>query len=295
MEKIDNECGTTALVCILLGRRILTCSVGDCRAVLVKRDRTVLELSFDHTLEREDEQLRITSTSSGRVVPGTSNTLRLVPSESAYDLDTIKKKKLALGMSRSMGHPILSKFGCISEPDFTFVDVSDGDVLVIATDGVFGVLSNEEVGGIVLENLNPAKTSNLIVKTCTNFCEEDMTDADNTTALVVNFSELSPVVPASPSKRKEKEEISTKSPKKMKPEAPKSPKSPKTHETNHLTPFKLYCKEKREEIEKKMPNAKKSEVNKFLSESWKNESDEIQSKYNEMSKQEKQKFLQQKK
>jgi hypothetical protein len=52
------KCGTTALVALLLGRRVYVANVGDSRAVLCRRGRCI-ELSTDHKPGDSAERLRI--------------------------------------------------------------------------------------------------------------------------------------------------------------------------------------------------------------------------------------------
>ena len=55
---LANQCGATAVVCIILGNKLICANVGDARAVL-GRGSKALDLSLDHKASREDEQERI--------------------------------------------------------------------------------------------------------------------------------------------------------------------------------------------------------------------------------------------
>ena len=55
------------------------------------------------------------------------------------------KSKPGLAMSRSLGDTVASKLGVISIPDiFEFTLTSFHKILIIASDGIWGVLSNEK-------------------------------------------------------------------------------------------------------------------------------------------------------
>eukprot|EP01091_Cochliopodium_minus_P017636 TRINITY_DN6963_c1_g3_i1.p1 TRINITY_DN6963_c1_g3~~TRINITY_DN6963_c1_g3_i1.p1 ORF type:complete len:315 (+),score=93.51 TRINITY_DN6963_c1_g3_i1:938-1882(+) len=203
LSKMPEECGTTALLMVMSGDLLITCNVGDCRALIFRKSEEkgsksldCFELSNDHSLDREDEVERITSTTEGQVVEGSSGDWRLIPSSAAYELSIVKAKKLALGMSRSFGHVILSKFGAICEPEFTVHQIKDGDMLVAATDGVWGILENDEVGHIVdVYRSNPSSIASRIVSTVKQRCLKDDTTCDNTTCLVTHFTEKNKITP----------------------------------------------------------------------------------------------------
>ena len=234
----------------MYGDKIVTCNVGDCRALVFNKNDEeenfeIVELSVDQCLEREDEKERIVSTSKGQVVTGTSGSLRLIPSASDYDLETVISKKLALGMSRSFGHVVLSNYGAISIPEFTFYTLKDGDILVLflflfcfflffsfflskifkvaATDGVWGILDNEQVGYIATSNdSNPAVIAKKIVESVKLDCEEEENASDNTTVLVACFTDKKvSSKPKEKSKPKSKPKIAKKEVKKNSPKIPK--------------------------------------------------------------------------
>lgn len=55
----DLYCGTTALVVLLQGNRLITANLGDCRAVLCNSSGTARPLSIDHKPSRPEERKRI--------------------------------------------------------------------------------------------------------------------------------------------------------------------------------------------------------------------------------------------
>ena len=62
---------------------------------------------------------------------GGEGTLRVVPAEGDFPIEEIRRKKLGLATSRSLGHVILSKYGVSSQPEFFTADLEDGDKLVL--------------------------------------------------------------------------------------------------------------------------------------------------------------------
>ena len=57
-EKLSKQCGSTAVVCLLFGQKLVCANLGDARAVLSREGRWV-ELSQDYKASRKDEQERI--------------------------------------------------------------------------------------------------------------------------------------------------------------------------------------------------------------------------------------------
>lgn len=51
---VCNSCGATAVVCVLLGNKLICANVGDARAILCRNGKAV-DLSVDHKASREDE------------------------------------------------------------------------------------------------------------------------------------------------------------------------------------------------------------------------------------------------
>ena len=57
-QEVANVCGATAVVCIIMGNKLICANVGDARAILC-RNTKALDLSVDHKASREDEIERI--------------------------------------------------------------------------------------------------------------------------------------------------------------------------------------------------------------------------------------------
>lgn len=135
--------GTTAVVAIVHGRQLTCANVGDSRIVLGTVRKGIvapLALTTDHLPEDPLEKERIEK-AGGRV-----------ESWAPAGLDTgpprvwLKEKRIpGLSISRVIGDEILS--GIVSsEPDVSTHQLAEEDrFLIVATDGIWGVMSNEEV------------------------------------------------------------------------------------------------------------------------------------------------------
>ncbi|KAL6501051.1 putative protein phosphatase 2C 33 [Orobanche hederae] len=138
--------GTTAVALVKQGKDIVIGNVGDSRAVLGTRDKnnllTAVQLTVDlkPNLPAEEERIR---KCKGRVFA-----LEDEPEVARVWLPNINSPGLA--MARAFGDFCLKQFGLISVPEISYRRISDEDeFIVLATDGIWDVLSNEEVVRIV--------------------------------------------------------------------------------------------------------------------------------------------------
>ncbi|MED6113695.1 hypothetical protein PIB30_073175 [Stylosanthes scabra] len=146
-SEFDSFCsGTTAVTLVRQGQHLVIGNVGDSRAVLCTRDHNdslipvQLTTDFKPSLPREAERIRLYK---GRIFG-----LPHEPEIARVWLPNIDSPGLA--MSRAFGDYCLKDFGVISLPDVSYHHISDKDeFVVLATDGIWDVLSNREVLGIV--------------------------------------------------------------------------------------------------------------------------------------------------
>ena len=126
--------------------KAMCANIGDSRAVLARPGAigwNHFALSSDHSMNRADEVARVQA-NNGVIVLGLGGVKRVVPS-SGVSWPEIRKKKLALAMTRALGHPVLRHHGVSAEPEVENFDVQAGDRIIIASDGLWDVLSNAEV------------------------------------------------------------------------------------------------------------------------------------------------------
>ncbi|PUZ74737.1 hypothetical protein GQ55_1G089600 [Panicum hallii var. hallii] len=145
----DLDCsfsGTTAVCAIKQGRDLIVANLGDSRAVLATMSDTgylrAVQLTTDQKPNLPQEAERI-KRCNGRVfaLKDEPSVLRVwLPGEDCP----------GLAMARSLGDFRLKRHGVVSEPQVAHRRVERGDLFIIlATDGVWDVLSNEEVVSIV--------------------------------------------------------------------------------------------------------------------------------------------------
>ncbi|KAK9054758.1 hypothetical protein SSX86_025837 [Deinandra increscens subsp. villosa] len=117
--------GSTAVVALICSSHIVVANCGDSRAVLY-RGKEAIALSNDHKPNRDDEYARIEA-AGGKVIQWKGHRVFGV-----------------LAMSRSIGDGYLKPW-IIPEPEITFTArVREDEVLILASDGLWDVISNEE-------------------------------------------------------------------------------------------------------------------------------------------------------
>ncbi|VVA96252.1 unnamed protein product [Arabis nemorensis] len=144
---VDCFCsGTTAVTLIKQGQYLVVGNVGDSRAVMGTRDSAnalvAVQLTVDLKPNLPAEAERIKKC-RGRVFA-----LRDEPEVCRVWLPNCDSPGLA--MARAFGDFCLKDFGLISVPDVSFRRLTEKDeFIVLATDGIWDVLSNEDVVAIV--------------------------------------------------------------------------------------------------------------------------------------------------
>lgn len=138
--------GSTAVTILKQGTTLFIANIGDSRAILGSRDSNgsmmALQLTVDLKPDLPKEAERIKEC-NGRVFA-----MRDEPDVSRVWLPHDNAPGLA--MARAFGDFCLKNYGVISVPEFARRDLTERDLfIVLASDGVWDVLSNEEVVRIV--------------------------------------------------------------------------------------------------------------------------------------------------
>ncbi|XVF28273.1 hypothetical protein REPUB_Repub15cG0015600 [Reevesia pubescens] len=153
--------GTTALSIIKQGEHLVIANVGDSRAVLATTsddgNLVPLQLTVDFKPNIPEEAERITQ-SNGRVF-----CMRDEPG--VYRVWMPNGDTPGLALSRAFGDYCVKEFGLISVPDVTQRKITSRDQFVIlATDGVWDVISNEEAVEIVSSTEDREKSAKRLVQ-----------------------------------------------------------------------------------------------------------------------------------
>ncbi|OIT38032.1 PREDICTED: probable protein phosphatase 2C 72 [Nicotiana attenuata] len=162
LEKLDFSCsGTTAVVAIRQDDDLIIANLGDSRAVLGRKteegtiEAVQLTTDLKPSLPSEAERIR---NCGGRVLAleKEAHIQRVwLPNEDAP----------GLAMSRAFGDFMLKNYGIISRPDVSYHHLSPNDqFLVLASDGVWDVLSNDQVVSIVCSTKDGAAAAKAVIE-----------------------------------------------------------------------------------------------------------------------------------
>lgn len=144
-EKQEMRDGTTAVAAYIRGGKLWVANVGDSRAVL-SRKGVAKALSEDHRPNIESEQHRIESRGG-----------------TVFHMGSWRVEGV-LAVTRAIGDKDLKK--CVTaHPHIVQLDLSAGDeLLVLATDGLWDVMSNQEVVDEALRHDDPSVAASALVR-----------------------------------------------------------------------------------------------------------------------------------
>jgi protein phosphatase len=122
---------TTIVVAALAGDRLYVMHLGDSRAYLL-RDRTIYQLVSDHTWAQEAVATGVISVEEAATHPGRNQLLRYLGAHKGIALD------------RGIIAPETNRRD-------EYLLVQDGDVILVCTDGLHNLVSEEEIKQVILE------------------------------------------------------------------------------------------------------------------------------------------------
>jgi serine/threonine protein phosphatase PrpC len=182
--------GSTAVACLVRPDAVIVANAGDSRAVL-SRNGSAVDLSNDHKPHLPDEQARITK-AGGKV------------RVQRYGSHSISRLNCALSVSRGMGDlrfkrnlklsPEEQVLSCVPEMKVCSRTEED-EFLVIACDGVWDMMSSQDVVDFVMEYLPALRCGSIapsdvvlkIFEKCISYDPVDYLGTDNMTMVLVVF------------------------------------------------------------------------------------------------------------
>ncbi|KAI3915274.1 hypothetical protein MKX01_035533 [Papaver californicum] len=169
-KDFDSSCsGTTAVTILKQDQDLVIANLGDSRAVMGRiseGELKAVQLTIDHKPEWPKEAERIRNC-GGRVIPhkGEPDVHRVWSADDDY---------MSLAMARAFGDFHLKDYGVIAIPQITHIRLTKEDqFIVLATDGVWDVLTNEEVASIVWSIENKELAAKAVVKAASAACRHD--------------------------------------------------------------------------------------------------------------------------
>ena len=144
-----NYSGTCACLVFIKDDICTIANLGDSRAVLCRtnKDINAIELSWDHKPTRKDEKSRILL-NGGKVEKLNYNGDWFGPYRVWID-----EEGPGYGMTRTLGDIYSKKIGLISKPEIEHIKLKKSDqFIILASDGLWEVMSSAEAVGFVLHN-----------------------------------------------------------------------------------------------------------------------------------------------
>ncbi|TMW54845.1 hypothetical protein DOY81_000078 [Sarcophaga bullata] len=138
-KKTTNIAGTTALIAIIQGSRLIVANVGDSRGVMCNSRGIAIPLSFDHKPQQVRERKRIHDAGGFIAFRGVWRVAGI------------------LATSRALGdYPLKDKNLVIANPDILTFDLNDHKptFLILASDGLWDTFTNEEACSFIKEHIN---------------------------------------------------------------------------------------------------------------------------------------------
>ena len=168
----DVRCsGATCVLAILHGKHLTLANCGDSRAVIARRTANGSinghPLTTDHKPDNVDERKRIVACGGQvgcrhvLVQQGRGHPVSMPVGPCRVWYQNRVGETLGLAMSRSLGDAVAHKCGVSAEPEIFehTVDTSD-EFVIVATDGVFDVLDNQQVVQIAFNAMTAAAPGN---------------------------------------------------------------------------------------------------------------------------------------
>jgi len=181
--------GTTAIVCYITNGKMFSCNTGDSRAVLAKKQAgskafKAVPLSSDHKPDRPDEKKRIQE-SKGRVEPCKGLKGEDIGPPRVW---LMHQDVPGLAMTRSFGDVVASSVGVSSKPEIWDRQIDGDDVfMILASDGVWEFISNQEAVDLVAKAEQPQEACKLLCDEATRRWQKEEEVVDDITALIVYF------------------------------------------------------------------------------------------------------------
>ncbi|XP_015575386.1 probable protein phosphatase 2C 11 [Ricinus communis] len=158
----QKDAGSTASTAVLLGDRLLVANVGDSR-VVASRAGSAIPLSIDHKPDRSDERQRIEEAGGFIIWAGT------------WRVGGV------LAVSRAFGDKLLKPY-VVAEPEIQEEEIDGVDFIIVASDGLWNVLSNQDAVALVRDIADAEAASRKLIQEA-----YARGSSDNITCVVVRF------------------------------------------------------------------------------------------------------------
>uniref|UniRef100_A0A1D1Y2H2 protein-serine/threonine phosphatase n=1 Tax=Anthurium amnicola TaxID=1678845 RepID=A0A1D1Y2H2_9ARAE len=158
----QKDAGSTASTAVLIGDKLLVANVGDSRVVAC-RAGSAIPLSIDHKPDRSDERQRIENAGGFVIWAGT------------WRVGGV------LAVSRAFGDKLLKQY-VVAEPEIEEEQIEGVEFLIIASDGLWNVVSNKDAVDIVHPISDAEASARKLIEAASA-----RGSTDNITCIVVRF------------------------------------------------------------------------------------------------------------
>uniref|UniRef100_A0A023F8K4 Putative serine/threonine protein phosphatase n=1 Tax=Triatoma infestans TaxID=30076 RepID=A0A023F8K4_TRIIF len=168
-KKTMDVAGTTVLIALVEGSKLIVANVGDSRGVMCDFKGRAIPLSFDHKPQQSREKKRIEEAGG------------------SVSFNGVWRVAGILATSRAMGdYPLKDKKLVIADPDILTFDLSDHkpQFLILASDGLWDTFSNEEAVSFIKSRLHEPHFGAKSI-TLQSYYRGSL---DNITVLVINLT-----------------------------------------------------------------------------------------------------------
>ena len=182
----SNFSGSTCLIIFQLGNTIISSNVGDSRALLIKSNKEIIELSHDQKPENETEKKRIEE--MGGIVSQCNDLYDDGKEGGPFRIWMKGCDYPGIAMSRSIGDNLAHSIGVISEPEIlTFNLNEESKLIILGSDGVWQYLRNEEIIDVIFGEKDDKENmcKKIINKAVNKFVENDEYIVDDITVSLV--------------------------------------------------------------------------------------------------------------
>jgi serine/threonine protein phosphatase PrpC len=178
--------GSTAVIAVVRGKRMTVANVGDSRLILLSHTAchgiAAHAVTRDHKPERPDERARLLG--SGSDVRKNEQDDPQAP----FRVYVRGQQVPGLAMSRSLGDVVAHSVGVLSAPEFHETELKATDsTILIATDGLFDVLSNAEIASVAGADANARDVADRLVQRAADRYDECNEEPDDITVIVATI------------------------------------------------------------------------------------------------------------
>jgi len=186
----SNFSGSTCIIIFQIGNNIISSNVGDSRALLIKENKEIIELSHDQKPENENEKKRIEE--MGGIVSQCNDLYDDGKEGGPFRIWMKGCDYPGIAMSRSIGDKIAHSIGVINEPEIIEFNLDElSKFIILGSDGVFQHLNNNEINDIIFEEkekIGEIICKKVINKAINKFIENDEYVVDDITISFISIN-----------------------------------------------------------------------------------------------------------